>query len=155
MLLACELAKEEVATEVGSLLRHRACWFLRATCSSQAIACRRSADTHYVSAQSTRCMMLHALKQECSAQHLRAVRHISAAVCDSSVVYVRIETPRNHIRPCAASRGGAAYIRGRMRFLGISVPHRVDKSYQSTIRHEGGAVAGLDDAVDQAAERIA
>eukprot|EP01050_Picozoa_sp_SAG11_P015571 SAG11_NODE_2033_length_3899_cov_2.298421_4_plen_131_part_00 len=32
-------------------------------------------------------------------QHLRAVQHISAAVCDSSVVYVRIETPRNHIRP--------------------------------------------------------
>eukprot|EP01050_Picozoa_sp_SAG11_P003671 SAG11_NODE_213_length_12262_cov_8.391597_15_plen_233_part_00 len=33
---------------------------------------------------------------------------------DSSVVYVRIETPRNHIRPCTESQGGAACIRGRM-----------------------------------------
>eukprot|EP01050_Picozoa_sp_SAG11_P008237 SAG11_NODE_716_length_7614_cov_63.924837_14_plen_198_part_00 len=48
------------------------------------------------------------------AQRLRAVQQISAAVCDSSVSY---ETPRNHIRTCAASRGGAADIRGRMRFL--------------------------------------
>eukprot|EP01050_Picozoa_sp_SAG11_P021096 SAG11_NODE_3686_length_2283_cov_3.320055_2_plen_80_part_00 len=36
-------------------------------------------------------------------QHLRAAYRRDAAVCDFSMIEIRIETPRSHIGPCSIS----------------------------------------------------